>query len=351
MALLLILVSCAAPKSEWKGSMREIDGVTVVRNPLDPIHDEGVILFEADIRIESDEENETYLFNRIEHITVDREGRIYVLDRDEGHVLVFDADGGYMRTISRKGQGPEELNNPYFIYIADGELMVLQFERISFFSPNGEFRRTIPTARERLRRVRMNSRGGFVATSMLFDSESIALQLKLYDFRCSPIRTIKEIPIDRTRRIFAPAMYMTVMEDDFIVFGYSADYELQVFSPEGNPVRRITRKYRPVEITREEISERTGTIPPDIQYEIPEHHPAFARFIHDEQGRLYVQTMEKCPGFQTYLYDVFDPEGRFLTRTPLRQYPVLFRGGRLYSLEEDEKGFPVIRRYLVRWTI
>ena len=81
--------------------------------------------------------------------------------------------------------------------------------------------------------------------------------------------------------------------------------------------------------------------------EFPENHPPFLRFVHDETGRLYVQTYEKAAAKDVYLHDVFDRDGRYIARVPLKSTPVLFRKGKLYSLEESEEGYPVIKRYRV----
>ncbi|OGD13753.1 MAG: hypothetical protein A2V76_02490, partial [Candidatus Aminicenantes bacterium RBG_16_63_14] len=48
-----------------------------------------------------------------------------------------------------------------------------------------------------------------------------------------------------------------------------------------------------------------------------------------------------------YLHDVFDRDGRYIARVPLKRIPTLFRNGKLYSLEESEEGYPVIKRYRV----
>lgn len=351
LSLSLILLACGNSKKKWQGTIEEIDGVTVVKNPQEPLYQEEVLAIEEDLSIESDEENQTYLFNELSHITVDRRNRIYALDRAESHVLVFDGDGHYIRTIGKKGQGPGEFNFPYFIYMTDNELMVLQIERISFFSFEGEYLRSVPTAKIRSPRARMNSRKQFIASTFLADEKNFIYNLELYDVDFQLLKQISSVSIERTGRgsPFGPTIYMTVMDDDRIVFGFSRDYTLDVFSPEGDPVLRIVKDYRPIEVTEEEKSAEMEGLPSDIPVDWPKYHCPFRRFVHDEHGRLYVQTMEKCPGVHAYIHDVFDHDGRFITRARLCQYPVVFINGKLYSLVEDEDGFKVIKRYKVTW--
>jgi hypothetical protein len=353
LSLSLILLTCGNSKGKWQGAIEEIDGVTVVKNPLQPLYPEEVVAFKEDLSIESDEENQTYLFNELAHITVDRQNRIYALDRAESHVLVFDAEGRYLRTIGQKGQGPGELNVPTFIYITNNELMVLQIERISLFSLDGEFLRSVSTAKNWSPRARMNSRKQFIAATFLADEKNFIFNLELYDDKFQHLKQISRVSFERSRRAnpFGPALYMTVMDDDRIVFGFSRDYTLDVFSPEGDPAFRIVKDYRPVEVTEDEKAAELAELPSDIQVDWPKYHCPYRRFVHDEQGRLYVQTMEKCSGFHAYVHDVFDRDGRFITRARLSQYPVVFHKGKLYSLVENEDGFKMIKRYKVTWKI
>jgi hypothetical protein len=46
---------------------------------------------------------------------------------------------------------------------------------------------------------------------------------------------------------------------------------------------------------------------------------------------------------------VFDAKGRFLGATSLADKPLLIKGNHLYSLEEDEEGYQIIKRYTVTW--
>ncbi|MBW1888678.1 MAG: hypothetical protein JRI52_10075 [Deltaproteobacteria bacterium] len=115
--------------------------------------------------------------------------------------------------------------------------------------------------------------------------------------------------------------------------------------------KKIVREYDPVEITEEEKNEITQEVPSEFKYEFPKFHPPYQRFVHDEMGRLYVQSNEKGEGLSVYYYDVFNREGQYIVRVPLKQYPVVFQGGKLYSLEESEDGYQYIKRYKVTWNI
>ena len=92
------------------------------------------------------------MFSRPSGLTVDAAGkRVYVVDTggvrsDKHHVLVFDAhSGALIRSISRRGKKPGELNLPRDATIGpDGNLYVVDGGnfRVQVFSPQGEFIRT-----------------------------------------------------------------------------------------------------------------------------------------------------------------------------------------------------------------
>jgi hypothetical protein len=345
---------CARDKGAWRGTIEEVDGVTIVRNPAKPVLDGSLFTLEEELSIGEDDGSRAVSFSDISHLTADDQGRIYALDRKESCVQVFDKDGRHLRTIGQPGQGPGDLNEPIFVYFVRGELLVTQYERLSFFSPAGDLLRTVPMVKETPSRARCNSRGNIIGTSSVFDPatpETYAFVLKLYDPEILLIRELARVqmkrriggPVDPMR----PTVYMTVDDQDRIIFAYPDKYEIQVFAPDGTLTRKILKAYDPVTVTAEEKAASVEGASPQVKFDFPEHHPPFLRFIHDEAGRLYVQTYEKAGGTNSYVHDVFDPEGRFIARTPLKRVPVLFRGGRLYSLEESEEGYPVIKRYRV----
>ena len=59
----IMLVSCRQQKSTWKGTIEEVNGVTVVKNPKEPIYDERMISLKEDLSIGVDEGDENYMFS------------------------------------------------------------------------------------------------------------------------------------------------------------------------------------------------------------------------------------------------------------------------------------------------
>jgi hypothetical protein len=62
---LLILVSCQQQKAEWKGTIEEVDGVTVVKNPKEPMYSENVVSLKEELSIGEAEGRKEYMFSQI----------------------------------------------------------------------------------------------------------------------------------------------------------------------------------------------------------------------------------------------------------------------------------------------
>jgi hypothetical protein len=79
-------------------------------------------------------------------VAFDASDNLYVLDGNNFRVLVFDANGKFVRSISRKGEGPGELMAPTgMTVISDGTLVVSDGGRraYSLFKSDGTFLRNV----------------------------------------------------------------------------------------------------------------------------------------------------------------------------------------------------------------
>jgi len=52
-----------------------------------------------------------------------------------------------------------------------------------------------------------------------------------------------------------------------------------------------------------------------------------------------------------YLHDIFDDQGRFITRIPLKGTLMLGKKDKLYWREEDESGFDLLVVYGLKWKL
>ena len=363
----ILLVSCGQQKDKWKGTIEEEDGVTVVKNPAQPIYSKDVFKLEEDLTIENVEEDEGFTFQDIMHLAVDDDENIYASDSKAAFIKVFDKTGNYLRTIGKKGQGPGEFSYPFEILVLpQGELMVndLYQLRVHFFSLDGKFLRQFSNSTMAMfRRPRVDSEGHIIVGHVNV-GDPIEAVLKKLDSDLNPVLTLATRPVVSKPptiieyfeiRRSTNLVWDVAMEDN-IVWGVFNKYEIFVHNPEGKLIRKIVREYDGIEITKNEEEELikdwlgNNPVPPQWTLKFPKEYPPFIRFTCDEEGRIFVQTYEKTEDEEEDYYDVFDPEGKYIVRIFLKYRPQVWKNKKLYMIEENEEGFQVVKRYKVTWS-
>jgi hypothetical protein len=348
---LFLTTSCGRQDSGWTGTItEEAENVTVVRNPMEPMVEEAIQI-DKELSIGSVDGPQEYMFGAVRDLAVLPDGTIYVLDSEEDHIKVYDCDGRYLRTIATPGQGPGELDRPMAVCISGNRLYATEGARnISVFSLDGEFERRISTKEIWALRTMVDSLGRFLIASGVMDPENLHYRFAVYDEDMNLIREIATSPAPDARKGFNPFMpiaYWTMGCDDQIVYGYPKEYELQIFDADGELIKRITKDYDPVAITEDEKKEMGEDYQGPSGLTFSDYHSAFRRFFCDDEGRIFVQTWEKAENGKDYIYDVFDPEGRYFTRTVLPTRPHCSLNGKLYTIEEDVDGYHYVKRYRI----
>lgn len=359
----MLLVSCGKEKAEWKGTIEEENGVTVVMNPKEPMYGEEVLSLEEELSIGEKEGSEEYMFSQIIDLGVDDEERMYVLDFQEAQIKVFDRKGDYLRTIGKRGQGPGEIQRPMNLVITSkGQILVNDrgARFLHFFKLSGEYIRSISQARlPSFSRPKVDTQSNIVARYIIFPPGNVwTFILKKFDSELNELYTIFSYDYElspQTQRYFIEDCFWGVTKDDNIIWGYSDKYEFKILDKTGRLIRKIIKDYAPVEITKEEkqnyIRDIYGEagVPPDIKVSWDKYHNAF-RFLNvDDEGRIYVQTYEKTSTESGYYYDVFNSEGKYIAKMPLKGQPLVLKKSKVYTIEEDEKGYQVVKRYKASW--
>ena len=353
LSVFIILASCKQQKTEWQGTIEDVDGVTVVKNPKEPLSNEPLFTIEEELSIGKAEGEEEYIFSQVRAIGVDNQEQIYALDIKNAHIKVIDKNGVYLRTVGKKGEGPGEINVPVDMFIsAQNEIIVddIANNRFSYYSQDGEFIKSVSTAKMRIGRTGIDSKGNFFG--MTIDPQNRIYELKKFDSNLNFLFTFADSPLpDPIQVNLFPFIvrYAIDSADNIIIMAEPEKYQIDVLDPEGNLVRRIERDFTSVEISQEEIDERKKTARAAREYYVPKFHPAFQDFALDEDNKIYVRTWEETEDGTGYFCDVFDSEGKYITKIPLKIRPRIWKKGKLYSLEEDEEGFHVIKRYKVHW--
>jgi hypothetical protein len=346
----------AAAQVKWKGTVVKEGDVTVVKNPKEPLYKTPVLELKEDLSIGGPAAEGDYAFGEVRDFVVDDAGAIYVLDRKNSNIKVFDPSGKYLRTIGRQGQGPGELESPRALSInrAADELAVLQTSRrMSFFKLDGTFLRHLAFKEIWALYGRVDSQGQIYVTEGIVDPANPRYELKKLGPDGTLLSTIARSPGPSPAKFnpFRAATWWLLDRNDALIYGNPETYEIQVFSADGRHiVRKILRDYDPVAITDEEKEQEKKDNPPSIKLDFSTYHSAYNRFFLSDLGHIITRTWEKAGGGK-FIYDVFDAEGRFIGRIPLKPTGIEILKGRYYALEEDDEGYPVVKRYAVAWNV
>jgi hypothetical protein len=359
--IMLSLVVCTQRKSGWNGTVEMVEGVSIVKNPQDPIYGGDIFNLNEDLSVGKAEGDDEYIFSQINDFDVDNEGNIYAIDNLTSQVRVFDKTGKFARTVGRKGQGPGEMQMPGFIQItSQREVLVVDYSTFQFifFSLDGTFVRQKSIGRPVLP-AKLDSRGNLIGMEILAPPPVGGKILRKYD---SNFTSLMEIAEEKQGQrgvidIGKPSCLCDVTSEDYVVWGNSELYELQVLNPEGKLVKKIQKKHDPVTITSrdKEIyeTEYSEFVKRGGKLNFRDHFPAFMDMSIDDQGRIWVKTYERQDSNgDAFLFDVFDSEGKYIAKIPIRanlNRNSVWKKGKLYTLETDDKGFQSVKRYATHW--
>ena len=187
----IFFVSCSSNKDGWQGEVEEVDGVTIVRNPLEPYYGEFSIELEDDLEIGNDEDP-NHQFYSVAGIALDSEQNIYVLDSGNHRVQKFDKDGYYLLTIGREGEGPGEFMRLYSVYIDDEDIIYLSDRRrIQIFNNEGAYKKSL-TLENRIYDFFIDTDGNLITYIIQSDGEGSKKYLVKYDEQGKIVNRIAE---------------------------------------------------------------------------------------------------------------------------------------------------------------
>jgi len=378
LCLALALGACSEPLELADWTVPPPDGVPLREYPGIPFHErsERIDLVE-DLVIGERDGDENYRLYDSAGAEADRNGNFHVLDAGNHRVQVFDANGEYVRTLGRRGQGPSELMSPTSLVIAGDRFTVLDSvnRRYSAWALSGEHLRDDAFAEPSaplglygfddgtmLGRV-MSPRGD----TPLYDRPYLLLILSGDGRRLAEVQELLRVPAPTLTRetagrsagmrlpipVASPSYAAT--HDGDIYTTLSQEYQIYAFDHETEMRWALRATWERTPITEEEIAagmQRIRERIPDAsrsEIDIPESKPAISYITVDGHGHLYVYPYTDAFDAPEVPVDVYsrDGEALFSGWIPAVRWSDA-RGDFVYGREADEQtGEERIIRYRV----
>jgi len=212
----------------------------------------------------------------------------------------------------------------------------------------------------------IDSRGSIILDSIkIQDMEHRWDVLKRFDAEMTAGEDIRFVDIGSPYNVAAPLVVWALASNDDIVFGYPDTYRVERMDFLGRIKRIIEKEHTPVALDAEDkarIAKAIASIPfpPESgqkgSFPMPQelakklgaskYRSAYRKIQVDDRNRLYVQTWQKRG--DSFVTDIFDAEGRYMVEAvfPVRSE---FFGDKLYAIEEDADGYPMVKRYSMQW--
>lgn len=321
-----------------------IDGVRHVRNSAEPLHGERTLHLEEVWRVDTDDEEE--LIGTITAALAGPDGTVWLADNQLGQVLVYSAEGRHLKTLSRQGEGPGEIDGPMqLLWMPGGGLGIIDRKpgRITQIDRDGlpiSSLRLVAVTGETLASAFLSQArlgGGILAgagTQFQFGSGEPVQQrfLGIFDETGQERVRLREAPsgFDFQARTFDEQKHWFVDRDLFaidqtgriFVANERDRYSIAVHDSDGELDLIIERPLAPRLRTPEEKERMSGGVSMSINGEVvrlqsnfDDYAPAIESLAIAADRRLWVLSGNgRRPEREGILrsYDLFDAEGRFV---------------------------------------
>jgi len=330
------------------------------------------------------------IMGQLAGVAVDNDGRVFVADRDNSAIYLFDKDGSYETTIGGAGDGPGEFRTLRNIAAGSGYLHAFDMSqrRITRFDletleeagttglsgdepqtggfnlsrfPNGFFLMPDGNYLLSFSAFTFPGRGGQSDDVPMLDFDILTPDGSYLGFEGVELRANETVTSSagNSFRVIMPSYarkaFTAVSPGGRIFTNWSEELLLKEYDAEGNYLRAFFSEYRKPAIDRDELLESAKETYDEASFELlkqqefPATWPAVQQLLADDSGRLWIalytgDDMRKWIVFNTRSGK---PEGVFERPSNHRIQQV--KGEYVYVIEPDSDGFDSVRRYEVNF--
>lgn len=283
------------------------------------------------------------------YVDTDAAGNIFVLDRGDPRIQVFDPEGTYLRTMGREGQGPGEFAQPAYLTVtADHVVLRADTRRLSTWTLDGEHLGDVQLTDPLL--TWMGFEGGFIARRTIreepetpAEAPAATSSFSAYDAFGEPIEFLVGLQEPPPMRLSMPGGGTMIMSggpiadwgiraatarDGSFYVGSGTEYQLHAFGSRpwslrvAWPREPVTGEH--IDAVKDRFAASEGMLSQIDLSSIkwPDHHVAVMGIDVDGHGHLYVYPFhlplhrplgpdEERPDVPR-LVDVYSPAGELL---------------------------------------
>ena len=379
-AVAFLMAACAGDDASMRvvAQVDTIGGVVVVRNGTGRWRESERWRVVEEFRVGGsawgENPDEELSYSSYASVTLGPNGRIFVIEFNADRVTVFSAEGEFMRSFGRLGEGPGEFRNPTAMaWDGTGRLWVADFDgRYHVFDATGAYRKTVRGFLRYFTRLQhplvweaagtlveeVGEEGGVLYVRVdtlghLVDTAAVIPKPP----ESPTLRDRRPLPSWESFRFvnahYAPLLRWSRTPDGMIWSATNGQLRLIQTTAGGDTVRIVETSHRPAELDAEDRAviaaafAESGLSGDDIELVRP---VVDAIHVMDD-GHVLVGIVEKV-GEATSVFDVFDPEGFLLGSIDMgfvmsnRNLPALV-GDTIIAVTPGDLDLP----YLVRATI
>ncbi len=380
MILALFLSSCSnAPEN--LASRAIIDGIEYVHNASVPLHPDITLSIEEELSIGGEDDEGNIILYAAAYVIVDNAENMYIVDRRDFKIKVFDPQGNFIRSIGKQGEGPGEFQQVgYISFVPDGRLLVMDFQarRTSLFDKTGEFISSHQWIKSFSQPVLATNSSYFVQEFIREEGSDPIAGRKLIvdeiDFEGDQLQSIGgfKLPEYKVHSEGDMMFGMRIPHSPRSIFAGDLKnqcfyhclnnyYLIDVYDTTGNIFRKIDRPYDALSFTNLDKEQFLNQYAdrPDRQKKIvasmdfPSIKNIAASLITDDKGNLWVQTYEikEEEGEKSTAYDIFSQDGSYVRKIWLKMRPEIIHSGKMYTRYTDEEtGHTYIKRFKMIWS-
>jgi hypothetical protein len=346
----LVVAAADGHAGTWAGKVTPgANGTQTISSPAKGFAEPATLKLPELWRLGGDSEDEEEFFGVISDIDIDANGQVYLLDSQLNQAKIYTADGEFVRSIGREGEGPGEFRTPTSMFFTKEKVAVIQMMpgKIVLLTkdgqPGGDY--PIPQAPDggfqmiqggesrganvvlyMARQKFDQAAGKWSRQSFLASIDPTGKQVAEYSSKENTINMASAEMNDATWDTFERRWEVGPNGKVYACNSYD-NYDVTVYDKSGKAEKTITREYKHVPRTADEkafmnrMFSHWAKMIPNCKVVINPMDKDIENIYVRDDGSMWVLSSagaRNLPKGTLGTFDVFNPEGQFVKQVTLQ---------------------------------